>query len=159
VKGGNLPPEEGVASMNKGGLGVGSASIILIFAVLSLTIFSLITFVVAQNDIALVQAQSELVVSYYEADSVAEKVLAELLDAGVLPNSVNGVDIGRMWNEERQSESIFFFCRINETKKLFVDVIVEEDTIDILSWSMYNIDEWVCEDRLPVWTGEAVVDE
>ena len=145
--------------MNKGGLGVGSASIILIFAVLSLTIFSLITFVVAQNDIALVQAQSELVVSYYEADSVAEKVLAELLDAGVLPNSVNGVDIGRMWNEERQSESIFFFCRINETKKLFVDVIVEEDTIDILSWSMYNIDEWVCEDRLPVWTGEAVVDE
>ena len=145
--------------MNKGGLGVGSASIILIFAVLSLTIFSLITFVVAQNDRALVQAQSELVVSYYEADSAAEKIIAELLDASVFPNSVDGIEVGRMWDEERQSESIFFFCQINETKKLFVDVIIGEDTFDILSWSMYNIDAWVCEDRLPVWTGEVAVGE
>jgi len=144
--------------MNKGGLGVGSASIILIFAVLSLTIFSLITFVVAKNDRTLVEAQSELVVSYYEADSAAEKILVELLDMDLLPKSINGVDIGKVWNEERQSESIYFFYSINETKKLFVNVIIDEDTFDILSWRMYNIDEWVYDDRLPVWTGGMGVD-
>lgn len=140
--------------MNKGGLGVGSASMVLVFAVLSLTIFSLITFVVAGNDRALVEAQSELVVGYYNADSAAERILAELLDADSIPQELLGTNIGRAWNEERQLETIYFFYPINEIKALYVNVVIEDKTFDILSWRMYSTDEWVFDDRLPVWQGD-----
>jgi len=43
--------------MGKSGIGVGSASIVLVFAILCLTIFSLITYVVAGNEKALVDAK------------------------------------------------------------------------------------------------------
>ena len=54
--------------MKNGGIGVGSASIVLVFAVLCLTVFSLITLVVAGNDKVLVDAGAKLVTAYYEAD-------------------------------------------------------------------------------------------
>jgi len=139
--------------MNKGGLGGGSASIILVFAVLSLTIFSLITYVVAGNDNALAQAQSDLIVAYYEADSAAEKILAELLDMDTIPGTVAGVSIGRQWIDERQSEAVYFFYPINNIKALYVNVVIEEETFDILSWRMYSIDEWILDETLPVWQG------
>lgn len=140
--------------MNKGGLGVGSASIVLVFAILSLTIFSLITFVVAANDKSLIEAQSELVIGYYTADSAAERILAELLDMESIPETVSGVGIGRAWNDERQLDSIYFFYPINDIMALYVNVVIEEYSFDILSWRMYSTDEWAADESVPIWQGD-----
>jgi len=140
--------------MNKGGLGVGSASIILVFAVLSLTIFSLITFVVSENDRALVEAQSNMVVAYYRADSAAERIVAEILDMDSIPETVQNINIVTHWDYERQAESARFLYPINDISALYIHLVLREETFDILSWRMYSIDDWIVDDSLPVWQGD-----
>lgn len=121
--------------MNKNGTGVGSASIILVFAVLCLTIFALITFSAAQNDMALARAEARLVESYYGADAEAENILAGLLAAPIPP---------------REEE---FTCAISAGKELYVHVALNRDSYDILSWRMRDTGEWQADDSIPVWDG------
>jgi len=139
--------------MGKGGIGVGSASIVLVFAVLCLTIFSLITFVVAGNDKALVDAKVQLVSGYYEADALAEQILVDILNAESIPDSVRGVEIYTQWDEALGADTTYFYCDITDIKALYVNLLIREDSFDILSWRMYDTDEWVFDDSINVWSG------
>lgn len=140
--------------MNKGGIGVGSASIVLVFSVLCLTVFTLITFVVAGNEKALVDAELRLVKGYYEADTLAEQVLNDVLSAETIPGSIRGVDINTRWNEELGIETTHYFCSISDKKVLFVELALRDDSYDILNWRMWDTDEWEFDDSLNVWVGD-----
>jgi len=140
--------------LNKSGIGVGSASIILVFAVLCLTIFSLITYVVAGNDKALVDAKHNLVTGYYFADYQAELILENIITAEEIPESVGDVIIHKGFDEISGIETVFFSTPISETKALFVNVFLSGDGAEILSWRMYNTDEWIYDGSLNVWTGD-----
>ena len=140
--------------MGKGGIGVGSASIVLIFAVLCLTVFSLITFVVAGNDKNLVDAKVSLVTGYYEADALAQQILADILAADTLPEATRGVNINTRWDDELDQETTYFFCYISDIKALYVNLTIHEDSFDIHNWHMYDTDEWEFDDSINVWTGE-----
>jgi len=141
--------------MNKGGgIGVGSASIVLVFAVLCLTVFSLITFMVAGNDNALVVAEAQLVTGYYKADALAEHIISEIYETGRIPGSIRGVDIETARDEDTGRESVHFLCPISDSKALYVELAVSDEGYDILSWRMHNTDTWVIDDSLDVWRGE-----
>ena len=139
---------------NKGGIGVGSASIVLVFAVICLTVFSLITFIVASNDKALVDAEVRRITAYYKADTEAEYILSELLAADTLPSSIRGVDIMTQFSEELGIETTYFFCPVSDIAALYVDLALRGDSFDILSWRMWNTDEWEFDDSINVWSGE-----
>ena len=141
--------------MNKGGVGVGSASIILVFAVLCLTVFSLITFVVAGNDKVLVDAESRFVLGYYEADALAERVLTELLKAGVdkTPETVLGLEIGYDWDMDLMANVYYYSCPLSDEKELFVRLAIHYDSYDILSWQMRDTGEWEMDTSLNVFMG------
>jgi len=139
--------------MNKGGIGIGSASIVLVFAVLCLAVFSLITYVVAGNDKALVDSEAELVTGYYEADALAERILAEILMSDTIPASVLDVEIETYWDSSLDAEVAYFFCTISDMKALFVRLAVYDDTCDVLGWRMVDTDEWTFDDSLNVWLG------
>ena len=139
---------------NRGGIGVGSASIVLVFAVLCLTVFSLITLVVASNDRALVEAEMNLVAGYYEADTLAELILADLLKADEIPGSLRGVEILTRWDAGLDIETVYFYCYISDIKALYVHLAFIEDTYHILSWRMSSIDEWEYNPGLNVWVGD-----
>jgi len=143
--------------MGKSGIGVGSASIVLVFAVLCLTIFSLITFVVAGNDKALVEAKVDMVTGYYRADALAELILADILaakEAGNIPETIREVQINTGHNESSGLETTYFLCDISDTKALYVSLALHNDSFDILSWRMYDKGEWEIDDSINVWTGE-----
>ena len=140
--------------MKKSGVGVGSASIILVFAVLCLTVFSLITLLVARNDKALVDAEVELVVGYYEADALAERVFAEIRKAGVITDSIPGVDIKTDLDIESGNGLVEYTCKISDKKALTVKLAVDDSSFEILSWKMIDTEEWVFDDKLNVWDGE-----
>jgi len=137
--------------MNSGGLGVGSASIILIFAVLCLTVFSLITFYVAENDKALVDAKANAVVSFYEADARAEAILAQIMSSDTLPATINGTSINSEIVQESMMEIIYFMIQISNSSALYVCLSAANDIYDILSWKMVITDEWNIDDTLNVW--------
>ena len=133
--------------MSKGGNGIGSASIILIFAVLCMTIFALISFRTAIADKAMVDTQEQFVKEYYDADARAEQILAKILEADIIPQEINGVSI------TAEQETVSFVCPMSDTKALYVEVAVYENTYDILKWKIQDIGSWVIDDKLPVWTG------
>jgi hypothetical protein len=140
--------------MGKGGIGVGSASIVLVFAVLCLTVFSLITLVISGNDKALVDARVQLVTGYYEADALAERILADILAADSIPATLHGVEIQTKRDDELNVE-VNFYCRISDMKSLYVNLVLRGDSFDILSWRMMDSDNWVFDNVINVWTGEA----
>ena len=139
--------------MNRSGMGVGSASIILVFAVLCLTIFALISFTAANVDKAMLDISLKTVHEYYEADTLAECILAEILESSATPKSLRGVDI---ISEIRGGvEHVRFECTVSDTKNLYVEVaIYDGGAYDVLSWKVYNIGEWEADESLPVWLGD-----
>ena len=139
--------------MSNGGIGTGSASIVLVFAVLCLTVFSLITLVVAGNDKALVDAEADLVVGYYEADTLAALILSDILASGVMPDELRGVEIDTEWDEELSADVTSYRCPVSDGKALYVSLVFIEDSCNILSWKMIDTGEWVADDSLNVWAG------
>lgn len=68
-----------------GGMGIGSASIVMIFVVLCLTAFGVLTFSLARSQLSLTKKSAQAATAYYGADGEATRLLGQL-DA-VLANS------------------------------------------------------------------------
>ena len=137
--------------MKNGGIGVGSASIVLVFAVLCFTVFSLITLLIAGNGKTLADAEAGLVIGYYEADVLAERIVAEIIAEGYAPETVLGIDVVSGWDFESGETTASFTCPISDLKELYVSLAILGDSYEILSWRMLDIGDWEVDDRLPVW--------
>ena len=156
----------GGANGGGGGVGIGSASIVLVFSVLCLTVFTLITSVVARNSKALVDSEARLVTGYYEADILAGRVmnevfkpgfLNELFDSGVLLTSVrvdeSDVSIEGYYDFATGENTVEYYCpiylsndssgeRVLSDKELLVRLAVDESSYRILTWRMWDESEW-----------------
>lgn len=137
--------------MNKGGsgMGVGSASIVLVFAVLCLTVFAIISYTSALADHALVKTEIQLIQSYYEADALAESVLAEIIRSGDVPESVGDIEIFEGWDWEREIYTVSFMCPVSDRKELYVAANAEDG--GVLTWKMRDIGGWDADDGWGDW--------
>ncbi len=107
---------------------VGGSSLLVIFAVLCLTIFTLLALSTVQADGRLSDASIKAVSDYYAADLEAEKILS-LLRQGKMPDGVT-----------RQEDIFSYSCRISDTQDLVVEVIPGNDTWTILRWQAVPIE-------------------
>ena len=133
--------------------GIGSASIVLVFAVLCLAIFAVISLVPAMTEQTLIERELRLVDSFYAADTLAEKVLAEILAADEIPTSVRGVDVFVDWDWDLMAEVVSFSTPVTDIRELSVTVKIDDDTYEILAWHMVDIGLWEIDDFLNVWQG------
>jgi len=138
--------------MSRGG--IGSASIVLVFAVLCLTIFTVITLVPALTEEILIDSEVRLVKDFYAADTLAEQVLAEILASSYTPESVMGVEITSYWCWDTFTELVYFVSPISDTKELYVVVSIDFESYSILTWRMTEIGEWDSDRPLNVWQGD-----
>jgi len=136
--------------MSKSEIDIGSASIVLVFTVLCFTIFALISYSAAGNYKALTEAEARMVKSYYEADTLAERILAEILESDTIPASIHGVEIKIQQDCDLMTEIVEFSVKTNEEKELYVKLAFFVDTYDILSWRIRSTKEWRVDDSLPV---------
>lgn len=141
--------------MNKGGIGVGSASIVLVFAVLCLSIFAVISLSSALSDKSMSDASANTITGYYEADTLAECVLADILVMETVPETVRGVPVTSAFNMDLMMDVISFVCPINDAKELYVEVALYDGTYEIKSWNMRSVGDWEIVDDLPVWPGDS----
>ena len=125
----------------------------LVFTVLCLTVFSLISYAIATNEKALAEAEAQLVTRYYEADAFAERVLAEILDAEFVPESALDVEIISWWDWDIAAEIASFSCPVYDTMEILVEVAIYTDTYEILSWRMWDSSEWEADLSINVWLG------
>jgi len=134
--------------------GIGSASIVLVFVVLCLTIFAVISLVPALTERNLAEAEVRLVQNFYAADAIAEQILAELLMLDEAPESLLGIDIYAYWSWELFLEIASFVVPVSETHLLYVSVGLDYDAYHIFAWQMIPADEWQADDGIDVWDGQ-----
>lgn len=121
---------------------VGGSSLLVIFAVLCLTVFALLSLSTVQADSRLSDASAAAVSEYYEADCQAEEILAELR-SGQIPE---GVSV--------KVDTYSYTCPISETQELQVEVRIQENGWEILRWQAVSTAQWNEDETLSLWDGE-----
>jgi hypothetical protein len=122
---------------------VGGSSLLVIFAVLCLTTFALLSLSTVRADTRLGDAAAQAVSDYYAADCQAEGILAQLRQ-GQIPQGVS-VD----------GDVYAYTCPISETQTLFVRVQVTGRDYTILRWQAAYSGTWDFDDTIDVWNGES----
>jgi len=120
---------------------VGGSTLLVIFAVLCLTVFSLLSLSTVQADIRLADTAAQAVEEYYQANRQAHEILARLR-LGEIPDGVTA-----------QGDLYCYQCDISDTQSLFVTVQLEEANYSILRWQAASTADWQPDDTLPVWDG------
>lgn len=121
---------------------VGGSSLLVIFAVLCLTIFALLSLSTVQADWRMASASSEAVKNYYEADTAAEQILA-LLRQGSIP--IEGVG--------KEGDVYRYQCEVSDVQALYVEVRITEETYEVLRWQLVSTTQWEADDSLSLWDG------
>lgn len=123
---------------------VGGSSLLVIFAVLCLTVFALLSVSTVRADARLSEASAESVAAYYAADLAAQEILARVL-AGEEPEGVEfDLDVCR------------YSCAVTEERELAVEV--ELDGLGgwrVLRWQVVSTGGWEPDEGLGLWDGEA----
>lgn len=120
---------------------VGGSSLLVIFAVLCLTIFSLLALSAVQAEQRLANASLEAVTNYYQADTCAEQILAELRQ-GKQPEGV--IKNGDVYSYQ---------CEVSDVQTLSVQVRIRNSQYEILCWKLVSTTEWEEDDALSLWNG------
>ena len=121
---------------------VGISSLLVIFAVLCLAVFALLSVSTVQAQKRLAESSQNAIAGYYNADCEAEKILAALR-SGECPEGV------------QKSDDVFTYtCRISDTQALAVSVKLSGAQYTILQWQAISTVEWEADDQLPVWGGQ-----
>ena len=109
---------------------VGGTSLLVVFGVLCLTVFALLTLGTVQANCRLSDASVKAVEDYYAADLQAEKIYARLR-TGEVPADVR-VD-GNIYT---------YTCPISDTQELVVQLYREEYGWKVLQWQAVSTVEW-----------------
>lgn len=121
---------------------VGGSSLLVIFAVLCLAVFALLSLSTAQAEKRLSDASLAAVSAYYEADRQAEEIFA-CLRSGEHPGEVTCTN------------NIYRYdCPISDAQVLSVELRLEDGSWTILRWQAVSAAEMGADDILAVWDGE-----
>ena len=117
----------------------GASSLLVIFCVLCLTVFTLLSLSTVSADHRISEENAKALTAYYDADSEANEVLAELR-GGSVPEGVTLAD-----------GAYEYSCTVSDTQMLKVRVRVEGTEYEILQWQTVSTYDWEPDMDLPVW--------
>ena len=127
---------------------IGGTSLLVVFAVLCLTVFALLSLTTVQADVRLADASVKAIEDYYAADYQAQEILARLRN-GEIPD---GVDVA--------GATASYACPISDTQELQVEVLLdyllldtETDSYTVLRWQAVPTGEWEGNESLNLWDG------
>ncbi|MCI8538831.1 MAG: hypothetical protein HFF18_09270 [Oscillospiraceae bacterium] len=129
---------------------LGGSSLLVVFAVLALTVFALLSLSTVRADARLGDASSEAVRGYYAADCQAQEILARLR-SGETPEGVDAQpEESSIWTSR-----CTYAVPISDTQELQAEVLVNsvDGSYSILRWQAVPVGEWSPDDSLNVWDG------
>ena len=132
---------------------LGGSSLLVVFAVLALTVFALLSLSTVRADVRLGDAAAKAVADYYTADCQAQEILAQLR-RGESPADVP-VTVSVAHDADRVERSYTYAVPISDTQELQAEVLVGEDgAYTVLRWDAVQVGEWEPDNSLHVWDGE-----
>ena len=137
---------------------VGGASLLVVFAVLCLTVFALLSLSTVRANERLSEASAQAVADYYAADCQAQAVLAWLRTGEANPGDIpEDFSISTTISDyPDHSETVHSYsCPISDTQELRVEVRMEPDGgYTILRWQAVPAGEWAPDDTVEIWDGD-----
>lgn len=134
------------------GMHIGSATLVMIFSVLCLTIFAVLSVVTAANSYTLAQKASEAITAHYEADCRAAEILADIKSSYdgvfVMPDNVDA-EI----ENSAGAISLSYWVDIDENQNLWVKICETDGEIKVLRWEVTEVETWEADQTLNVWLG------
>lgn len=126
-------------------INIGSSSIMMLFAVLCLTVFAVLSLVSARSQASLARKSADAVTAYYAADTRATEIY-ETLRAGTVP-------VGVTVHELPDGTYYSYDVPIDENQALSVLICQAGESFEILSWKVYTAGEWNVDEEINVWDG------
>ncbi|WP_101697749.1 hypothetical protein [Clostridium minihomine] len=152
--------------------GVGISSILMIFVILCLTAFGILSFSTARSDWQLTQKNVQSIQSYYDADAKAQEVLAQTdlelarllrenpsFSNRQLASHLNGqliMDTQLSIPKGSSGTELIFSVPVGSMQKIQVklELVSESQRYRILSYHLSPSEEWSGENQpLDVWDG------
>ena len=129
---------------------IGSSSLILIFIVLCLVTFSVLSLGNAKREDALSSRSADSVREYYRADAAGEAFL-QLADQALLKDDKNSL----MPYLQSASGTYCTDVAMNAGQALRVELALdwEQKTYQVLSWKVYHQEDYEIDQSIPVWSG------
>lgn len=130
--------------MKRGGGVSGAVSLVMIFCVLCLAVFAVLTLATADREAKLAEMTARSAADYYEADRRAVEIAAALQKGG------EPADVAVVWSGDVAS----FTVPIGEDQALDTAVRVQAGgPCEIVRWRTSYTGEWEPEEYLNVWDG------
>jgi len=120
---------------------MGVSSLLIIFSVLCLTVFAILSVSTASAGSRLSEKAAQSVTDYYAADSQAEKTIAALR-SGEIPEGVSA-----------DGDIYSFTCPASDTLELQVNVRISGTDYEVLQWQMVSTASWQNDESLNLWDG------
>ena len=131
--------------MKRGGSVSGAVSLVMIFCVLCLAVFSALALATADREARLAELTAQRAADYYEADRRAVEIVEELL-AGETPAEV------RLTPSPEGTEASFSLPAGGELV-LEVRVLLTEEGYAIQRWATAYAGGWEADDTITIWDG------
>ena len=135
--------------MRRSGGVSGAVSLVMIFCVLCLAVFSVLTLATADRESKLSEMTARSAAEYYQADRDATVIVAALQNGSEtsLPAELDDVNIA--WDGDTAS----FLLPMGDSLGLDVAVSVHGGTYEILRWQTVYTGSWEPNEYLDLWNG------
>ncbi|MEG2204314.1 MAG: hypothetical protein RRY21_04040 [Oscillospiraceae bacterium] len=155
------------------GIGAGSASLLVVFVLLCLTTFAVLSLASAQADRRLADRTARSMEAYYVADALATERLAALrhalqtVDSSLEPEPywsrcaavADGLFEGLTVAREENGLGLRYQVPIDERRALAVDAVAKTNTetgelgLSVSAWKSIQTGEWVEQETITLWPG------
>lgn len=134
------------------GVHVGSATLVMLFAVLCLTIFAALSVITARNGWTLAEKSADAVTAYYAADSQAIQIFDQLTSAydGTL---VPPETVPAQLEEVDGALRLSYWVTIDENQQLWVQLSQTQEGLQIVRWQVERTETWNADQTISVWGG------
>lgn len=153
---------DGKSSRNK--VSIGASSLILIFIVLCMATFGLLSLSSAQGDLKLARRNADAVKGYYEADNKGQQwlkgvdeVLKEEMGKGQDSTQCSLEIKDRLGDlYDRETGLISTDIPMDRGRSLRIELVLMcgEKRYEVKSWYVYNSEEYEIDTSMPVWGGQ-----
>ncbi len=134
------------------GMNVGSATLVMLFSVICLTIFAVLSVVTAGNALTLAEKSADAVTDYYQAECLAIEILndmsADYNGTYVLPTTCTA-----QLDESESGTRLSYWVPIDDSQELWVQVYDQNGTLAVSHWEVQYCGAWVTDQSLNVWGG------
>ena len=124
---------------------VGGATLLMLFAVLCLTVFAVLSLISAKSQSALVQKSADAVTAYYQADTRAAEIYDEVAAGNLSSVKTQASAAGTSYT---------YSVKIDDNQELQVALTENNGKLAIVTWKVCATGDWNIDEHLDVWDGQ-----